>query len=241
MYGPFSYVDSNALRLCSPLKAYVERETFRVDFSLKGIPVVNNFVGRNEEMTRIRKALLPTSTDPMRLKTFVIHGLGGIGKTQLSVEFTRTYQSCFSAALWIDGSSKERLRRSIADLAERLPPHQLSEGSRIYLQSGNTDVEEVVKDVLRWLSRPSNDRWLLIFDNVDREFSTPSGDPEAFNVEDYFPTADHGSILITSRLASLSQLGMGTKLEPVDGVQGTSILENSLERSAEGERKQQYT
>ena len=203
--------------------------------------MLEKFVGRDEEMIRIRQALLPTSTGTMRRKIFVIHGLGGIGKTQLSAEFTRTYQACFSAALWIDGSSKERVRRSIADLAERLPQHQLSEGSRTYLQNGSTDVDEVVKDVLRWLSQSSNDQWLLIFDNVDRDFSVHSGDPEAFDVRDYFPTADQGSIIITSRLASLSQLGMGTKLEPVDGVQGMSILENNLERSAEGKRKQQYT
>ena len=226
--------------LAHSLQVHVETETFRVNFSLKGIPVVEKFVGRNEEITRMTKALLPTSTDPMRRKTFVIYGLGGIGKTQLSVEFTRTYQSCFSAALWIDGSSKERLRRSIANVAERLPQHQLSEESRTYLQNRSTEVDEVVKDVLSWLSQLSNDQWLLIFDNVDREFSAPSGDPEAFDVRDYFPTADQGSILITSRLASLSQLGMGMKLEPVDGVQGTSILENSLERSAEGKRRQ-YT
>ena len=225
--------------LAYSLQVHVEIETFRVNFSLKGIPMVNKFVGRNEEMTRITQALLPTSTDTMHRKIFVIHGLGGIGKTQLSVEFTRTYQTCFSAALWIDGSSKERLRRSIADLAERLPQHQFSEESRTYLRNGGTDVDEVVKDVLRWLSQSSNDQWLLIFDNVDREF--PSEDLEAFDVRDYFPIADQGSILITSRLASLSQLGLGTKLEPVNGVQGTSILENSLERSAEGERKQQYT
>ena len=221
-------------------QVHVESETFRVNFSLKGIPVVEKFVGRNEEMIRIRQALLPTS-GTMRRKICVIHGLGGIGKTQLSVEFTRTYQARFSAALWIDGSSKERLRRSIADLAERLPQHQLSEGSRTFLQNGSTDVDEVVKDVLSWLAQPSNDQWLLIFDNVDRDFSVPSGDPEAFDARDYFPTADQGSILITSRLASLSQLGTGTKLEPVDEAQGTSILENSLERSVEGKRKQQYT
>ena len=212
-----------------------------MDFSLKGIPEVENFVGRNEEMTRITQTLLPTSTDPMRRKIFVIHGLGGIGKTQLAVEFTRTYQIRFSAALWVDGSSKERLRRSIADLAERLPQHQLSEESRIYSQKGSTDVDEVVKDVLRWLSQSSNDQWLLIFDNIDRDNSDPLGDPEAFDVKEYFPKADQGSILITSRLANLSQLGMEMKLEPVDEVQGANILENSLGRSTKGECNWQHT
>lgn len=212
-----------------------EKESFRVDFSLQGIPVVKIFVARNVEMTRLAQTLLPSSTDQMRRKVFIIHGLGGIGKTQLSVEFTRKYQGSYSAVFWIDGSSKERLRRSIADLASRLPQHQLSEGSRDYSRNGSANIDEVVEDVLKWLSKPSNNQWLLIFDNVDREFLVPSIDPEAFDVKEYFPTADQGSILITSRLASLWQLGTDMKLEPVNEVQGESILENSLGRSTKGE------
>ena len=212
-----------------------ERESFRVDFSLQGIPVVNNFVSRNAEMALLTQALLPTSTDQMRRKVFILHGLGGIGKTQLSVEFTRRYQESYSAVFWIDGSSNERLRRSIADLTSRLPQHHLPERSRNYSQNGSAIIDEVVQDVLNWLSLPANDQWLLVIDNVDREFSVPSRDSEGFNVKEYFPTADHGSILITSRLASLWQLGTDKKLEPVDEAQGASILENSLGRSIEGE------
>lgn len=212
-----------------------EKESFRVDFSFDGIPVVERFVARNAEMVRLTQVLLPTSTDQMRRKVFIVHGLGGIGKTQLSIEFIRKYQGSYSAVFWIEGSSKERLRRSIADLASRLPQHQLPERSRGYSQKGSANVDEVVEDVLKWLSQPSNNQWLLVFDNVDREFSVSSRDLEAFNVKEYFPTADHGSILITSRLASLWQLGMDMKLEPVNKVQGVSILENSLGQSTESE------
>jgi len=186
-------------------------------------------------MTRLTQVLLPTSTDQIRRKVFIVHGLGGIGKTQLSVEFTRKHQRSYSAVFWVDGSTNERLRRSIADLASRLPQHQISEGSRNYSHRGRANVDEVVEDVLKWLSQPLNDQWLLIFDNVDREFSGPSRDPEAFDVKEYFPTADQGSILITSRLMSLCQLGTDLKLEPVDKLQGSSIFENSLGRSMEGE------
>ncbi len=197
--------------------------------------MVKTFVPRNVEMTRLTQVLLPTSTDQIRRKVFIVHGLGGIGKTQLSVEFTRKHQRSYSAVFWVDGSTNERLRRSIADLASRLPQHQISEGSRTYSQRGSANVDEVVEDVLKWLSQPLNDQWLLIFDNVDREFSGPSRDPEAFDVKEYFPTADQGSILITSRLMSLCQLGTDLKLEPVDKLQGSSIFENSLGRSMEGE------
>ena len=174
------------------------------------------------------EVLFPTLTDQMRRQVFIVHELGGIGKTQLPVEFARQYQEIYSAVFWIVVSTNKRLRRSIVNLVSRLPQHQLSEFSRNYSQSRNANVDEMIKDVLRWLSRPSNDQWLLIFDNVDQEFS-------AFDVKEHSPTADQRSILITSRLASLWQLGLDIKLEFVNELQGKEILENILGRSLEGE------
>ncbi len=196
---------------------------------------MKRFVSRNVKMTRLTQVLLPTQTNQMRRKVFIVHGLGEIEKTQLFVEFTRQHQRSYSAIFWIDDSTNERLRRSIADLASRLPQHQISEESRNYSHRERTNVDEVVEDVLKWLSQPLNDQWLLIFDNVNREFSGPSRDPKAFDVKEYFPTADQESILITSRLMSLCQLKTDLKLKPIDKLQESSILENSLERSVEGE------
>lgn len=214
----------------------IGEKDFRVDFSLKNIPVVSKFVARDAEMKRLRHELLPASTHEVRRKVFVLHGLGGIGKTQLSVEFARKYHTSYSAVFWIDGSTKDKLRRSIADLASRLPQDQVSERSRSYSQKEGSNVDEVLNEIFRWLCQPSNNRWLLIFDNVDREFSASSGDLEAFDVKTYFPEADHGSILVTSRLATLWRLGSDMKLEPVNEMQGESILANSFGKSVEGRR-----
>ena len=68
------------------------------------------------------------------------------------------------------------------------------------------DFDTIVEIVLKWFSRPSNNKWLLIFDKVDREYSAQSKDPEAFDIKEYLPDVDHGSILITSRLASMWRL-----------------------------------
>ena len=241
MYGPPFLSSLHVLESLSNLllanSMSIKKESFRIDFSLQGIPIVKNFVARDVEMAQLTEALLPTSTNLLRRKVFILHGLGGIGKTQLSVEFSRASRKSYSAVFWIDGSSRERLRRGIADLTQRLPQHQLSEGSRKYTQNKTTDTDEVIEDVLKWMSQSSNDQWLLIFDNVDREFSVSSRDAEAFDVREYFPKADHGSILITSRLVSLSRLGQDMKLEPVDEVQGISILENCLGSSTADESK----
>lgn len=201
---------------------------FCIGFSLKGIPIVSRFVARDTEMDELKKELIPASKNEIRRKVFVLHGLGGIGKTQLAVEFARKYQTSFSAIFWIDGSTKEKLQQSIADLANRLPQDQISAKTRVCLRERKFNVDEVVDEVLQWLSQPLNSKWLLIFDNVDQEFP-------AFDVK-YFPEADQGSILVTTRLASLRRLGAEKKLDPVDEPQGESILKNSLGKSVEGER-----
>ena len=48
------------------------------------------------------------------------------------------------------------------------------------------------------LARPDNTDWLIVFDDVDRDFESETPDPLAYDVRRHFPGADHGSILITT-------------------------------------------
>ncbi|KAL5375449.1 hypothetical protein PMIN06_012243 [Paraphaeosphaeria minitans] len=86
-----------------------------------------------------------------------------------------------------------------------------------------------VRECLRWLSLPTNQHWLIIFDNVDRDYHDKD-DVQAFSVKTYFPSRDYGSILITSRLASLRRLGSGLKVETVETEQARAILESNAGR-----------
>tara|TARA_R110002003_G_scaffold3248_1_gene24986 strand:+ start:2889 stop:3098 length:210 start_codon:yes stop_codon:yes gene_type:complete len=66
----------------------------------------------------------------------------------------------------------------------------------------------------------------LILDNVDRDHRDRE-DSQAYNAEKYLPHSDHGSILITSPLASLQRLGSGVKVGTVAAEQARGILENN--------------
>lgn len=197
---PFLYTSQfSQLKYISTASATVPSiNSFRVNFSLKGVPVLNSFVERDAEMARLADMMLPSSTDKTRRKICVLHGLGGIGKTQLAIEFARKYRQKYSAVFWIDGSSKEKLKQNIANLAKQLPQHQLLERAKLYAQNPHKELDGAVEDVLLWFSQSSNEQWLLIYDNVDPEFSAETSDLEAFSLEEYLPEADQGSILMTS-------------------------------------------
>ena len=40
----------------------------------------------------------------------------------------------------------------------------------------------------------------MVIDNVDREYQSNNKDPQAYDVLSFFPPADYGSLLITTRL-----------------------------------------
>jgi hypothetical protein len=175
-------------------------------------------------MIALENVLLPRAGPNQRQKVQVLYGLGGMGKTQLAVEFSRRHHRQFTSVFWLDGRSKDALNRSIASQASRIPAGQIAEASRLYAADNSADVETVVK-VMGWLARPDNTAWLLIFDNVDREYNEPGGDTDAYDVRLYLSGADHGSVLITTRLARLKQLGDSQPLTKVSQEQAKAILE----------------
>ncbi|KAK5653385.1 hypothetical protein OQA88_8870 [Cercophora sp. LCS_1] len=204
---------------------------YRTSFSLQGVPVSNHFVARPSVTAELEECLLPRrrSRETQR-RIFVLYGLGGIGKTQLAADFARRHQAVFSSVFWLDGRSEDRLRQSLASCATRIPEGQVSERSRNAVLHSEEDLKAVVADVLGWLAQPDNSDWLLIFDNVDQDVNQGS-ETGAYDVRRYLP-GDHGSVLITTRLSRLAQLGESTLLRGVDEQLAKAIFQQW--RGAEG-------
>ncbi|KAH8595394.1 hypothetical protein B0O99DRAFT_686812 [Bisporella sp. PMI_857] len=214
---------------------------YQTVFDVRGIPKVSKFIERPIEMAHLERVLLPEQQSwrqSSQQKRFVLHGLGGIGKTQLAVEFASRHQRRFSAVFWLDGRSKNSLMQSIASCASRIPAGQISQSSRAYASGSKGDINIVVQEVMNWLSTKDNFQWLLIFDNVDKDYPHTS-DSNTYDVTRFFPGADHGSILITTRLAKLEQLGDAHQLGKVNQDQARAILQTRYKRKydpAEGDR-----
>jgi hypothetical protein len=218
---------------------FPDQDKHHIPFSLGNLQLISRFVERAQEMRAIEDHFLPekqaVTHSSTKRKTFLLHGLGGMGKTQLAVAFARKYHDKFSAVLWFDGSSIDRLKQSFVAIACELPQTELMADVAESLQVGKVDTDVVVRGVLAWLSLSSNKHWLLILDNVDRDWNTTERDPLAYNAKEYFPRADHGSILVTSRLVSIVDIfEANLHVGRVDDAQARSILEVNAHTELEG-------
>jgi hypothetical protein len=96
-----------------------------------GIPYPRNrlFTGRESTMSEIED-LLVHQASPMHRKQdnertssvriFVIHGLPGIGKTHLAVEFGYRQKDIFSYVFWVSADSEEKLDQGLVNIARSL-------------------------------------------------------------------------------------------------------------------------
>ncbi|PLB40262.1 uncharacterized protein BDW47DRAFT_116046 [Aspergillus candidus] len=207
----------------------LQAELFKIPFDTKGVPMIDEFIGRETEIENIWSIIRP-DTEPMR-KVAILNGMGGIGKTQLAIHLARVHKGDFTAIFWIDGSNKQTLIRSLETIFSKIPALQYEQASEYSQQSGSRNESQMrAEKVLRWLSIEKNSKWLLIFDNVDEYNPVPIGQDDSgdiYDIEQYFPSADHGSIIITTRLQQLAELGRSCPLLAMHLLESTILLAKS--------------
>lgn len=105
----------------------------QVIFSLQGIPTVDRYVDRGF-MRELGDFFVNTGVTlkdkrSEHRKVFVLHGMGGIGKTQLASQFglRARDQKTFSSVFWLDGTSEDQLRQSFLAGAQRIPQSELAD------------------------------------------------------------------------------------------------------------------
>lgn len=147
---------------------------------MRGLPRRNPyFCGRLETLDELRRAL--NDRERAIILPHTLHGLGGVGKSQLAIEFAYRFSANYDLVFLLDARDEQSLRRSFASLSKAL---EIPEGS---------DIEytiELTLDALRLGQAYS--RWLLIFDDAT--------DPET--VQRYLPSESAGHVLVTSRNSS---------------------------------------
>jgi hypothetical protein len=175
--------------------------SFTVQSSVPEVWRVDYFVGRDENITEIYEALQYNGSR----KTAVVHGLGGMGKTQLALAYQKRHRHDYSAVFWVNSKNLDTLKQSYAAAARRIHREYPSLVHLKVVAEGN-DLDEAAEAVKRWLSSAGNDRWLVIYDNYDMPKLPGHDEPGTFDIRPFLPEADHGAILITTRSSQL-QLG----------------------------------
>ena len=153
----------------------------------------DDFIGRTKELQQLRDWLSPKS-QPNRQRIVSIVGLGGLGKTQLSLAHARACRDDYSSVFWVNAKDETSLRQSMADWSAMIFPELASPGGP------SADNEKLKIDKIKgWLSESKNDQWLLIFDNYDDPKLPGIESSTGYDIRTYFPHRSQGSILITTR------------------------------------------
>jgi hypothetical protein len=203
---------------------------FSVPFSLQGVPATEYFVPREMEMQRLREFFQTTSVarqEQHQRRVFVVCGTGGMGKTQLCAQFAKTNAERFSAVFWLDGSSRDALQRSMASAGSRV-------STRTSASSVTMDVAQSVNDFRQWLSSAANTNWLIVIDNIDRDWRGKIKDDQAYDYYEFLPHADHGNILITTRLRRLQRPNASLHLGVVDDLLAKEMVETRVQGEVMG-------
>jgi tetratricopeptide (TPR) repeat protein len=137
------------------------------------------FVGREDMLSQMHDNLMRHSTTHEVLPQ-VLSGLGGIGKTQLAIEYAYRHREEYHWVFWLRADTRDSF---IADITSVLELLSLAKGDE-------QDQHIIMFSFKHWLVMHS--QWLLILDNVD----------DVQVVDDLLPTSK-GHILLTTRVQAL--------------------------------------
>jgi len=163
------------------------------------VPARNSgFTGRDGLLIKIRERLLGGD----RAVVQALHGMGGVGKTQLAVEYAHQFAGVYDLVWWIAAGQTSVIGDQIAALAIELG-----------CAEPGTETAVASRAVLAELRRRG--RWLLVFDNAelpqDLMFWLPGG------------TAGH--VLITTRSQGWDEIAAAVEIDVFARTESVAILQ----------------
>ncbi len=179
------------------------------------------FTGRNNLLQQLHNNLTERRATALT-QAKAISGLGGIGKTQIALEYAYRFREEYQAILWVKAATVDTLIADFVTIADLLNLPEKNE----------QDQNITVVAVKHWLA--NNNKWLLILDNVD----------DLNLVHEFLPTNGNGHILLTTRLQAVGSLAYSIEVEKMEMSEGTLLLlrrarliepDATLEQAAQGE------
>jgi hypothetical protein len=166
------------------------------------IPARNpGFTGRDALLVAIRERLLAGGTAVVQ----ALHGMGGVGKTQLAVEYAHRFAASYELAWWIDAEQGGLIGDQFAAL-----------GAELGVPDARTEPAATRRSVLGEL-RGERGQWLLVFDNA--------GNPA--EIRAWLP-GGNGHVLITSRERSWAEIAAPVEVDVLARAESTAILRDRV-------------
>ncbi|HET8659607.1 MAG TPA: FxSxx-COOH system tetratricopeptide repeat protein [Micromonosporaceae bacterium] len=133
-----------------------------------------------------------------------IHGMGGVGKSQLAIEYVHRHRGDYDLVWWIPAEQPGQILSALTALAHRLALDVRDEA--------NTAVP-AVRETLSTGSTPYQN-WLLVFDNAEA----------LSEVRPYFPTGGAGRILVTSRNPEWAEVARSLEVDVFTRTESKTFL-----------------
>ena len=153
------------------------------------------FTGRDSLLVDVRQTLLNAATGMV-----VLQGPGGVGKTQLSIEYAYRFASDYETVWVIDAEQPELVTNQLAELSVALGT-----------ATSVTDAETAATAAVRALR--DQQRWLLVFDNVE----------DADHLTGFLPDR-HGHMLVTTRAGMWQEISDLITVEEFSRAESTALL-----------------
>lgn len=164
------------------------------------------FTGRVEVLERLEVALRESGGQPV-----AICGMGGMGKTQLALEYIYRHQNAYRAMLWARAESYETLFADFLAIARELG----------LPEAGDANAQRAVQAVTRWLA--SEQSWLLVLDNIE----------EYALMQRFIPPASQGHIVLTTQARASGTYARVIELEKLTREEGARLLLRRSKRQEE--------
>ncbi|MFL5628678.1 MAG: FxSxx-COOH system tetratricopeptide repeat protein [Ktedonobacteraceae bacterium] len=159
------------------------------------------FTGRDDMLTQLHRILVEEKTVAIN-QPYAITGLGGIGKTQLVIEYAYRYGYEYQSVLWMRAESRKVL---ISDFAATAAMLRLPE-------SDAKDQQRAVEALKRWMGALT--RWLLILDDVE----------DLRIISDFIPSRGKGHTLLTTRIQFTGTTALGIDMHVMEPEEGALFL-----------------
>src|SRR5271170_5883832 len=108
-----------------------------------------HFTGRRNLLARLCEKLCEMAPRQYNHRV-ALYGLGGVGKTQLALEYVYSHKSVHDRVYWISGVDQASLLSGFQEIARR---------TRCVSDTADLSPSDVAKLVLSWLNQ--QERWLL--------------------------------------------------------------------------------